>query len=72
MVDYRGVVVLAVELPADSGLGDLRDYVTTDDAREKWSTTVTLNSGDLLYRVVIPLPNIATMLCFQLVLTHLK
>ena len=70
MVDCRGVAVLAGELPADSSLGDLRDYVTTDEARKKWSATVTLNSRDLLYRVLIPLPDIAAMLFFQLVLTR--
>ena len=70
MVDYRGVAVLAGELPADSSLWDLRDYVTTDEARKKWSATVTLNSRDLLYRVLIPLPDIAAMLFFQLVLTR--
>ena len=45
--------------------GDLREYVVTIEGRERWAASVTRDNGDTLYCSVSPLPDSATMVCFQ-------
>ena len=46
--------------------GDLRDYVVTFDGRERWTASIVRHTGDTLQCTVTPLPDSATMICFQI------
>ena len=45
---------------------DLRDYVVTFDRRERWTASIVRHTSDTLQCKVTPLPDSATMICFQI------